>query len=418
MTPFAASLSRASLAGRPFHVASDDVEAGRRKAVHTIPNGGHVVEEFGPAPRTYRATAYCGGLDAAAQARSLLDLDGVEGPHLLVLPTISAMVSLSTVKRAFQKDKLGYVAVDIECVDAGEVSAPGFGGSLLALPSIAALENMVFAAVDDVLSTVADFAVDLVGGLPAIVGDLSDALVSGALGALADLEIVRDFEAAVGVASDATAADVATFAALADDLADLAAASWSIVADPADWAASAASIVRAVADASDPVGWPTRAAGLVAVTLPSVSLAVSTPRSRAVEAASTIAARIVSVASLATFAEAAVRRSYGDRPSAVAARATLATTFADVIEDLAGLSPPPLAAIRSLVAVRDRTVVALRARSTTLAPVVTITSSRTRPALAWAWDLYADPTRAAEIAARNRLDHPGFVPETFEALAA
>ena len=40
------------------------------------------------------------------------------------------------------------------------------------------------------------------------------------------------------------------------------------------------------------------------------------------------------------------------------------------------------------------------------------------PSLYWAWRLYGDPLRAADLVARNAVRHPSFMPETFVALAS
>lgn len=65
---------------------------------------------------------------------------------------------------------------------------------------------------------------------------------------------------------------------------------------------------------------------------------------------------------------------------------------------------PALADLRAAVA-RD-----INARATDLARLRTVTPAATIPALVLAHRLYEDPARAAEIVARNRIRHPGFVP--------
>jgi prophage DNA circulation protein len=52
-----------------------------------------------------------------------------------------------------------------------------------------------------------------------------------------------------------------------------------------------------------------------------------------------------------------------------------------------------------------------------LAPVITVESNRIRPSLDLAWILYADPTRADELVARNKVRHPSFMPREITALA-
>ena len=44
-------------------------------------------------------------------------------------------------------------------------------------------------------------------------------------------------------------------------------------------------------------------------------------------------------------------------------------------------------------------------------------AGRSFPSTALAWSLYADPTRAPELVARNRVGTPFHMPATFEALA-
>lgn len=51
-----------------------------------------------------------------------------------------------------------------------------------------------------------------------------------------------------------------------------------------------------------------------------------------------------------------------------------------------------------------------------IAPIVTVTVPRALPSLWHAWRLYGDPTRADDLVRRNRVAHPSFMPERFEAL--
>ena len=46
-----------------------------------------------------------------------------------------------------------------------------------------------------------------------------------------------------------------------------------------------------------------------------------------------------------------------------------------------------------------------------------MTTKRSLPALVLAWKLYQDPSRAAELVARNDIPHPSFMPLRFNALA-
>jgi prophage DNA circulation protein len=75
--------------------------------------------------------------------------------------------------------------------------------------------------------------------------------------------------------------------------------------------------------------------------------------------------------------------------------------------DAAGDDDDALAALEAL---RSKLLDDLRARGGALATVRTLTLASSVPAVLLAYRLYADPERDAELVARNRIRHPGFVP--------
>lgn len=102
----------------------------------------------------------------------------------------------------------------------------------------------------------------------------------------------------------------------------------------------------------------------------------------------------------------------GDLPYASAAEASkmmttieqgLAATIADP-----GL---PTAALEALTDLRATTIQHLLARKAELPRVVSITPPAVMPALVLAYELYGDPNRAFDLAERNRIRRPGFVPQ-------
>ena len=118
------------------------------------------------------------------------------------------------------------------------------------------------------------------------------------------------------------------------------------------------------------------------------------------------AALVDLVRGLATvrLAERAGERAYGDRLEAQSAR----DATVEALDRLdAGADAPTFAALRPL-----RTSVAerLAEASRDLPAVAEATPGAIRPSLALAYDIYEDVGRAGEIAARNRLPRPGFVP--------
>ena len=97
-------------------------------------------------------------------------------------------------------------------------------------------------------------------------------------------------------------------------------------------------------------------------------------------------------------------RSYDERTAALAARDTL-TGLIDERVPTAGTD-----LYRALRGLRAAVVAHLTAISRELPAVVTATPASVLPSLVLAYDLYDDLDRAGEIAARNRLPRPGFVP--------
>jgi prophage DNA circulation protein len=66
---------------------------------------------------------------------------------------------------------------------------------------------------------------------------------------------------------------------------------------------------------------------------------------------------------------------------------------------------------------RDKVIDWITQTIANLAPVITVESNVQRPALDLAWILYADPTRADELVARNNVRNPFFMPQVISALA-
>jgi hypothetical protein len=425
MRDWSATLSAASLAGVAFRVREDEIEAGRRHAVHTIPNGRHVVEEFGPSPRTYQVTGYVAGDAADGAAAALLALDETAGPVLLVLPTGTAMVAGVEIRRTFDRDRLGYIAVSIRATAAGAVSAPGFGVAVGASLTAAGLLAAVTVAADVVFTAVGSTAARLVGALA--IGSspyaalLTDRLIDAAVSGLAEIETARAASIAPALAVLSSDEDRSTAAAdyvdLELDIAELVDQVGEVIADAATWSTGVAAAIRSIGDLASSALWEETAADLLTATAATHSVAYTTDATAAAEAAAAIVPAIVRVSALASVIEVIAAIDYPDRPTAVAARNRLVEAVAAEIERLDSLDPAPGEIIAALSDLRDAAVAALKKRATSLAPVISVTSTAVMPALVWAWRLYGDPTRADEIVARNRLDHPAFVPLQFEALA-
>jgi hypothetical protein len=121
------------------------------------------------------------------------------------------------------------------------------------------------------------------------------------------------------------------------------------------------------------------------------------------------------LAMLAGYVEGVVRTSYVSRPDGLYARASLVERFEVELSACIGAADKDLyVALQNL---RAKAVAFLTKLIADLRPIVTVSAPRALPSLWWAWRLYQDPTRAAEIIARNKVPHPSFCPERLDVLA-
>jgi uncharacterized protein YjeT (DUF2065 family) len=151
--------------------------------------------------------------------------------------------------------------------------------------------------------------------------------------------------------------------------------------------------------------------------LPDAPPAPTNSANRLVDAANAqIVARFSRAVLLGAYAEAIVRTSYPDRPTAITARADCVERFEREISLCAGWLDAHLA--RSLAGARDACVAYLSQAIITLKPIVTVSANIALPSLWWAWRLYEDPSRAGDLIARNDVAHASYMPTRFEALAS
>lgn len=396
MTDWTQRLLPASFNGIAFHVESADVEAGHRVTTTTIPNGGHILESFGPQARKFEIEAYFTGLNAPATAASLVAAAETRHAGVLVLPDSGAQaVRLTKARRSFEKDKLGYVAVSLEAVAEPSTLRAGL--------SVAALENRVYALALAAVPAVAAFLAD---GLQ-IIGRSSvvqEAAIEAAADSLGDLFALRE---AVRLSPPGLAAVEPSFTAAALALPGLA-------TDPAAFGTAMAQAAIALGDAADP---ETLAETIVSFGQPAPPAPPAVTQGSAVTVAenAAIATGLTAVARAIALGESQARRSYPDRATAVAARQITTAVFDDALGRLGRAGLDLAAQLANLSGVLAELVTV---RAADLAPVITVQAPARLPSLWWAWRLYADPQRAAELAGRAGVFHPGFMPERFEALAA
>lgn len=109
------------------------------------------------------------------------------------------------------------------------------------------------------------------------------------------------------------------------------------------------------------------------------------------------------------------RTTFGDRQAASAARDRIIAAHDAALDRIATVLGQAAAFVLGTAA--GQTCAHLVDVSGSLQPIVQAEAGRSMPSTGLAWSLYADPSRAAELVARNTVGTPLFMPATFEALA-
>jgi prophage DNA circulation protein len=420
-----ATLWPASFAGTPFFFERDESEGGRRLEVHEFfDSDTPEIEDLGRKPRYYSGTAYLASDTADSDAVALEQILETKGPGTLVVPIMGPVtVRCESFKRTFEKDRMGFVGFTVRFVRDGTAGA---------LTSTALAGQQVFDAADNAAATLAGTFPDaLVLGNPAdyIIG----AAIAEAQNLAAAIDGVRlanpidaDASAAIGAADAAIAAQAPALIAFGNPpspsaAAILLASSSAIdptITDPVETlAAVIVANVRALGDGM--AAEPDAGAGslfALAQALPAPApLPAASPNAAAAAANTAAMTALGRVAALIAWGESLTRATFTARSDAVAARALYAEVIGQELGNWTGAAGAPV--FIALQDLQGAVVDLLTSEMADLAPVVTVTAPQSMPALWWAWRLYADPSRAVDLALRNEVTHPSFMPTTFQALA-
>lgn len=393
------TLWQASYRGRPFYFESDEESGSRGLVVHNFPNRDEpFVEDLGENERLYRGVAYVHGDDADTQTRRLFDAMMKRGPARLVVPLHGpVLVHCKSVSRKHERDKLGYVAFQVEFIREGAA----FG--LVSLPALASLARAALAAFGGLASSLLGNALSL-ANVPDFVSSAARATFGEGLAAL---DLIRESFPMPPAVSLAARNEID---ALVTALPDIAPATVS------DFASRAFEVVQVIAD-SLPAESAARASRLFADQFPAIVPGVSLSATEAlVERNVAAVSAFYRGAALAAETEAYIRREYADRPSGVAARSELAMRFE--AEMLRANGAENAGFYRALDDARGRAIEYLSKLINDLAPVISVSSNAVLPSLYWSYRMYGVADRAPELAARNLVRNPAFMPTDFSALAS
>lgn len=392
------SLFAASYKGIPFFVETDNESGGRRIVKHQFPMRDRpFLEDLGEDLREYSLNAYLASDRVDSDGSALSEICASRGAGMLVLPMQGQrIVRLTSFERDRSKDRHGYLAYKLK------FTLEGAAGALVSLASLA---NLVFAAADGLASVAAaSFASTLnVDRQPDYV---ADAATDGFRDAVAALESVRTSEPVLPAVS----------AVQRDEIQSLFDATPALLATP-DGAAAAASrlivVARALGDAIEPDTAARSFEAGLGEFLAFEGQSFTTKGALQAWHNGRIAARLLRAAMLAAYCEAVVRIKLTDRPQAIRLRANVS----EYIEaELVDLSASDIDLFKSLEVQRDAVVEYLSGAILDLSPVVTVGANLSMPSLFWAWRLYGDPNRSAQLVARNRVQFPSRMPLEFEAL--
>lgn len=387
----------ASFRGVPFEVETDKLtDHGRHVVVHEyVKAETYATEDLGRRAGRVKLTAYLGGDDAYARRDALVEACSAPGPAMLVLPTGRArLCRCISVGTSDERSKQGYVAVELEFVEAGSSIGPvGFPiGDRIVASALAALPALLGSAV----ARRSDWT-----AAP------RDVLQATAVNAVALMETVR---ASVVLDPEPAAELFAALQDLSTAVEELAGAEAT-----ADWIARSATVAADISEAADPEqaapAWriaTTDAPALVPRTKsPALSRSIAPPARGAAAFEAT---------ALCEFARTQASRAYPDRQSADAARTALDETAAIALPRIgAALGEDVYALCSDAVATASAHIAAV---ALDLKPVIVAETAITIPSTLAAWALYGDASRARDIVYRNRVATPLMLPRRFEALGA
>jgi prophage DNA circulation protein len=392
MTGWRESLRPGSFRGAAFKVDEHGWQLGRRTELHEYAGRDEPwAEDLGRQARRWRVEAYVIGPDYMAARDALAQALEAPGPGVLVHPFLGVLTvavdGLAEVSETFAGG--GQALFSITFVEAGVNLAPAIGidTAAAAAASAAAATTTAIEGVPDRFS---------VAGAPGFV-------------ATAAQDLLSDVRSAVESATAAFAPSIAVLGDLRAAGASLVAQAGTLITAPAAMAGEVAGLVGQIRGlAANPLAALPGLRALMGFGATMQAILGATPardrqrRNQAAlvglvrHAAAAQAVIAVSEADFASYDQAA-----GIRDQLAGEIDALSVIAADAGDD---------AGFTALQDMRVALIGDVRERGGSLARIFTLRPLRTEPALVIAHRVYGDATRDLDIAARNRIAHPGFVP--------
>lgn len=426
--PATYGLRDASFRGVSFWVDNDKGAYGRRLVVHEFAGRDDpYLEDMGEKAATFSVKAYL-PCDMAGAKDALVAACTAGGSAILVLPAEAPqLVKCSSITVTRSKDKTGWYDVELN------FNREGATGADFVTSVFSALIDGLMDVAAEALVDVFDAVYSLADGLPWITARVFDRLVDAAgivmslvqtnasVDAVLSAALYRDafvFANSATVYMDGDPADTQIPAAMGTLLQRLGAVLPSANTPTTGTlvsTATAASVFKELCgfDPVPPVETPLGPRIATSVTNVFTADGQLTAPSDAIDRGNDLA--IIGgfrVLAFIQWCKAVADGPYDTRAEAVQARADIseaAYNLSIAFDDYANV-------VKVISDARDYAVKAVTKSLATLSPVVTITSNLSLPSLYWAYRLYGDPARFAELADRNGVPNPSYMPPNFEAL--
>jgi hypothetical protein len=387
----------ASFDGARFYVDAQEIPGGRRLVVHEYANSErHDVEDLGRKAGTLEVTAYF--VSETADADSALLRARLErgGPGFLTIPMFGTrQVRAQQWRPSWSKQALNFVGFQITFVEEGNAFAPiplGLGEAQLA---------------------------QLGGGLAQSLGAaISSTVASAPQSSYLRADMLREVSTVVAGVSSFRAStplpvrvDSETKTALAD--------AGKLARDPlSDPGELVGTVLTALDDIVAQHTTDNDVAGPID-DLDDLSAAALAARSMSLArwGVSPLVAIVPLAAALAYSGQASrlrAIRDYRDRATAQAARTKIGVASALLTPLYGALGVDAMMAFDGMIGLAARHI---SSRIPDLSPVVIVETGASLPSNVLAYRLYADPTRGRELAERNGVATPCFMPTRFEANA-
>lgn len=394
------SYRQASFRGVEFHVESHEVERGRRAVTHEFPSRDTpYTEDLGRAARGYTVEGYILGDDYHLARDRLSDACEQPGPGELVHPYLGNLqVNCIALRIREVSDERRICRFQLTLVESGQADYPTDIEDAVSAVSVAAGA----AGAAGVAGFTKRFSV---AGVASFVSDAA----AGQLGSLSSVLQALPINPAL-----AQPQAVAAFFARARGLADSALA---LIARPAELAAEVTGLISSVRSVFG-TGAGAALRSIRAQFVSPYSDLTITPNRRQQQINTDSLSALIRQAAVVELSRVAVLQTlpadevsgiveaFRTRDEALAARDFLSDVI-DVELEAPITSTDEFVALGTLRATVVRNI---PGPDLQLPRLATITPQATLPSLVLAYGLYGDATRDTEIAERNRIRHPGFVP--------